>query len=91
MDYHILIESCSARVRNLPDPTKLYDDPLEKYMKTPFYRSPASDEQVRMKYVRPNRVPPKSTFSNQGYILGSENFQSCFMIMFAASAALQLM
>ena len=47
MDYYLTIENCSARVRNLPNPTKLYDDAFEKYMKNPMYRPPAGDEQAR--------------------------------------------
>ena len=40
VDYYVTIENCSARIRNLPNPVKLYDDALEKYMKNPMYRTP---------------------------------------------------
>ena len=48
-DYYVLIENCSARIRYLPDPYRLYEDALEKYMKNPSY-VPAKDEQARKKF-----------------------------------------
>jgi hypothetical protein len=98
-DYYVLAETCSARIRNLPNMAQLYDDALEKWKKMALYRPPAKDEEARAKFfsavdklckTEPNT--PEKYVPNPCLraILSMTSPNSCLMVIFASTAGLQI-
>ena len=97
MDYYVLIENCSARIRYFPDLYKILRGcTREVHEKPPLWTRQGRAGKKEVFFSSVDEICKTEPSTPEEYVLNSwlseyvKTFQSCFMIMFAATGALQV-